>query len=480
MPVTPDRPDAEDRPSSADEARETVPLDPGQRPTVRVGVRPAAPERETVSLSRETVQLGRPGERPAAGDDHDAGDDRETVVVPRQREQGGRAGGRAPVVVAAAFATLWAAVLSWLPVTVVMGLAQLAEDTGSPLGAARAGLAGWLLGHGVPLTTPLGPLGIAPLLLTALIAWRLVRAGIHVTRAVGARRSGRVRDAALVAAAVGAAYAALGALAAVLVGNAGAGRAAVTLAGFGAVFGFAGAMRGTHAVRAVARRTRPVLRHGLRTGTVAALLLVAAGAATLGLSTALGGGQAADLIGAYRTGVAGQAGITLVSLAFAPNAAVWATAYLLGPGFAVGAGTEISLTDVAVGPLPAVPLVAGLPDGPVGGPGAALLAVPVLAAAVAGWLLGRRLQRPRTTPNGRVTPEPARWSLLLGAAAVAGVSGGAILGVAAWLSSGPLAGGRLSEMGPVPWQTAAFAAVVIALGALLGAAAARTFGAPRT
>ncbi len=489
MPTTPDRPDAGDRPPRARDAhddvahRETVPLDVrprvpaaerDNRDTVRVDVRPAAPgDRETVPLdpgNRETVRLDRQG----IPDDLA---NRETVAVPRQREG---AAGRAPYAVAAGFATLWAALLSYLPVAVVLGLAQLSEDAGSPWGAARAGLAGWLLGHGVPLTTALGPLGLAPLLLTVLIGWRLIRAGVHVTRAVGVRRSGRVRDAGLVALTIGTGYGLLGSLAAVLVDSAALQvswlRAGGTLACFGAAFGFVGAMRGTHALRALARRTHPVLRHGTRTGLVGGLTVLAVGAAAAGLSTALGGGQAADLIGAYRTGVAGQAGITLVSLAYAPNAAVWAAAYLLGPGFAVGAGTTVSLTDVLLGPLPAVPLLAGLPEGPVGGAGAALLALPVLVGSAAGWLLVRRLQRPRSNaPAGPPATPSAGWPLLLGAAAVAGLTAGVLLGVAAALSGGPLAGGRLSEVGPVPWQVAAFGALVVGGGALLGAAAARTF-----
>src|SRR4029453_10239862 len=103
------------------------------------------------------------------------------------------------------------------------------------------------------------------------------------------------------------------------------------------------------------------------------------------------GGRGADMRAAYRTGVAGQAGITLVSLAYGGNGAVWAAAYLLGPGFALGAGSTVRLTEVTVGPLPTVPLLSGLPNGPMGATGALLLAVPVLAAMVAGWLLTRRL-----------------------------------------------------------------------------------------
>src|SRR4051794_4768509 len=194
MPTSPDNPDAEDRSAAT---RETVPRD-GSRPdgqtdvrhqdTVRVQVRPSAPGRETVMLDRDGSPLRT----------------RETVAVPRQRTP--ERGGRAPLPVAAVFATLWAALTSYLPVASVLALAQLSESSGTFAGSLRLGLAGWLLGHGVPVTTSIGPLALAPLLLSALIAWRLVRAGVHLTRAMGARRSGRVRDAGLVGLAVGIGY----------------------------------------------------------------------------------------------------------------------------------------------------------------------------------------------------------------------------------------------------------------------------------
>ncbi len=57
---------------------------------------------------------------------------------------------------------------------------------------------------------------------------------------------------------------------------------------------------------------------------------------------------------------------TLVGIAFVPNAVLLGGAYLLGPGFAVGAGTVVSPTAVVLGPLPAFPLLAALPDA--GGP----------------------------------------------------------------------------------------------------------------
>jgi hypothetical protein len=373
-------------------------------------------------------------------------------------------------VVAAGVAAAWAALTSYLPVALVLGLAQLTEDAGSVTGALRAGLAGWLLGHGVPLATDAGPLGLTPLALTALAVWRLTRAGVHASRAIGARGGRSPRQALTAAGAVGVGYALLGALAAVPTGAAPA-RAGATFALVGTLAALAGALRTTAVARLLAARAPTQLRDGVRTGLVAGLLLLGAGAGAAGLAVATGGGDAADMIGAYRTGVAGQAGITLVSLAYAPNATIWSASYLLGPGFAVGVDTAVRTSEVSVGALPAVPLLAGLPSGPVDGYGAGLLAVPVLAGMAAGWLLARRLLRIAAEDRAELA-----WPALLVPAALAGPVAGLLLGVLAAVSGGPLGGGRLADIGPVGWQVAGAATAVVAAGALLGAAATRALG----
>jgi len=484
MPTPPDRPHG--RPAGSEdhvEAAEAVHL--AARETVPVTVRPSTPgDHPTVTID--------PADRPTVQIDLST---RETVKLPGQRRPPERRR-RAPLPVAAAFATLWAAVVSYVPVAAVIGLARTLEGQGGLGGAAHAGLAGWLLGHGVPIGTSIGPLALAPLLLTLLAGWRLNRAGLHVTRAIGARRSGSPGAAVKVAVTIGIGYAILGALAALVVNGRGtevsAGRAAVNFFLAGLAFSLIGSLRSTDALVVIARRIPPALRHGLRAGVVAALLILAAGAGFAGLSVVIGGGQAADMISAYRTGVAGQAGITLVSLAYGANGVVWAAAYLLGPGFLLGADSAVRLTEVTVGPLPTLPLLAGLPNGPMGASGAALLAVPVLAAMAAGWLLTRRLVSVHhvvdghlikgTGKAGRTPGDPApaapSWSLVLGAALLAGPVAGLVLGVLSWLSGGALGDGRLSEIGPVPWQVALVATVVVAVSAGIGAAAGRAFRAP--
>ncbi|MEV2238460.1 DUF6350 family protein [Micromonospora sp. NPDC049891] len=379
----------------------------------------------------------------------------------------------APLAVAALVAAVGAAVTTWLPVALTLWLFQLSEGAGSLLDAARAGAAGWLLGHGVPLATATGPLGLAPLAVTALAVWRLTRAGVHASRAIGARGGRSPGRTLAVAAAVGVVYGLLGTLAAVLVGAGGPGvspvRAGLTLVTVGTLAAGVGAARTTGVAKVFAEQAPMPLREGVRAGLVAALVLLGAGAAVAGLAVATGGGDAADLIGAYRTGVAGQAGITLVSLAYAPNVSVWTASYLLGPGFAIGTDTAVRTSEVSVGALPALPLFAGLPSGPVDGLGAVtVLALPVLVGMATGWLLARRLLRLASAERARLS-----WRRLLVPAALAGPVAGLLLGAAAKASGGPLGAGRLAEVGPVGWQVALAALLVTGGGALLGAAATR-------
>jgi len=149
--------------------------------------------------------------------------------------------------------------------------------------------------------------------------------------------------------------------------------------------------------------------------------------------------------------------------------AVWASAYLLGPGFALGTGSIIRLSEVTVGPLPTLPLLAGLPNGPMGVTGALLLALPVLAGMAAGWLLTLRVTR---EAGDAARGKPA-WSLVLGGGLIAGPVAGVALGLMARFSGGSLGDGRLATIGPDPWQVALVATAVLGLAAAIGAAAAR-------
>jgi hypothetical protein len=280
-----------------------------------------------------------------------------------------------------------------------------------------------------------------------------------------------VRPAIRASAAVAVGYALVGAIAAKLAATADVSvspwRAAGTFGLFAGVAATLGALGYGRAGRRWARRLPRTLTDAVRAGLAAVAFLVAAGAAAGGLALALAGGAATDMLASFRAGVVGQAGITVVCLVFLPNLAIWGTAYLLGPGFAVGVGTVVSPGDVLLGPVPALPVLAGLPSGPLSGIGPALLGVPLIAGLAAGILLSRR------------SPLSQRgWGGMLGAAVLAGPVAGVVLQLAAAASGGALGSGRLSQLGPVDWRVGLFATGVITVGTAFGAAAARTVTRP--
>lgn len=84
--------------------------------------------------------------------------------------------------------------------------------------------------------------------------------------------------------------------------------------------------------------------------------------------------------------------VLLLLVALLPNAAVWAAAYGLGPGFTLGAGTVVGpLAEGGDARLPPFPLLAALPPDGSGGLLACVVAgcVPLLAAVTAGWFVAR-------------------------------------------------------------------------------------------
>jgi hypothetical protein len=406
---------------------------------------------------------------PAAQPDHDpdpATAARETVPVPRQRSVAAAYRRGAPLPVAGGVAALWSALVTFLPVAVVVTLLQAAEDGPLAIGApVRVAAAGWLLAHGAPVQTQIGEIGLAPLALSVFAAWRVARAGLHVVRAQGAVGSGSFPAALVAAVAVALAYGLIGVLAAAAVGGPAwvstVLRAAATMTGFGLLAAGYGALRATGAAGRLTARVPVLLRAAGRAGVVAGAGVLASGAATAGTALAVGGGPAAEMFAAYGTGVPGQAGLTLLCLVYAPNLSVWAAAYLVGPGFAVGTDTVVRSSEVVVDPLPALPVFAALPTGPLPTLGAALLVAPVLVGGVAGWSLARGLP-------GR----PAAWPRLAAGALLAGVVAGVLVGLAALASGGPLGDGQLAVIGPDPVLVAGSTAATVAPSALLGAGAA--------
>jgi hypothetical protein len=394
----------------------------------------------------------------------------ETPGRPEPRPSG------APLVVAAVVTTGWAVLVSVTPVLLAVGGVLLVSPNPADTEAVlRTGFAAWLLAHGVPLRTELGPIGLVPLAVSALAAWRVTRAGVHAARAAGARRSRSVAPALRAGLAVAVAYGLYGTVLALGVSTpdlrVSAVRAGLTLGAFGLLAGLTGALREGGWIARWMRWVPHPVRDGVRTGGVAALLVIAAGAAATGLALALHAGVATDMLREYRTGVVGQAGLTLVCLVYAPNVAVWGASYLVGPGFAFGVGTTVSAAAVSIGPVLPLPVLAAVPMRPLPAWSGVLLAVPLAAGMIAGWLLRRRQVRSGAEPG---------WLASLAPAALAGPVAGALIGLAAVASRGPIGSGRLAEVGPAAWPLAGIAAAVTAAGATVAVAALRALAARTT
>ncbi|MGQ4442078.1 DUF6350 family protein, partial [Streptomyces violaceoruber] len=154
-------------------------------------------------------------------------------------------------------------------------------------------------------------------------------------------------------------------------------------------------------------------------------------------------------------GWSGRLAVLLLCLTLVPNAAVWAAAYALGPGFVLGAGHVVAPTASAPAPLlPPFPLLAAVPDA---GPGTPLHwaagAVPLLAGAVVGWFTARAATAGEPKERG-AGPAAGVWSWRRTAAAavVAAVLCAVLVALLAAFAGGPLGSAALARFGPVWWQ----------------------------
>jgi hypothetical protein len=197
---------------------------------------------------------------------------------------------------------------------------------------------------------------------------------------------------------------------------------------------------------------RPVLR-GVLAGLLTALALCAAVVAVALASDARGYAALSGSLGGAAAGAVGLLGLGALLL---PNAAAAVLGLAAGPGFFVGSGTLVSVHGVTLSAVPALPLLAALPDTQAV-PLIAFVsqAVPALAGLVAGTTLGRWLG---SADGGSVVAGLA--------GIVSGVLLGVVSGVLVWMAGGTLGDGGLAQVGAPPLATG------IAVAAQAGIAAA--------
>ena len=367
---------------------------------------------------------------------------------------------RSPVVTGA-IAAFWAGVVGLsVCVVTVLALWALAERGVSGTGdAVHAGVLAWLAANHGTLVLSTGVVDLVPLGLMAVPLLALFRCG---------RWAGQAAAEALPAA-LGAtlSMSVVYGVGAGMVASASAQRGSAAEVGsvlvgavlFAFVAGGCGVLQGARLWDELWAVLPEPAESVLRAAAAGLAVLLGGGALLLAGSLVWHGSRVGELTRALDVGAAGGLGVLLVCVLAVPTAVVWAASYTVGPGFAVGVGTTVAPSGVTVGAVPALPLMAALPDSG-HAPGASLVAlvVPPLAGVVVGWFAAHR---PAPGPG----PVAGRTA---GEALVAGALAGLGLGLLAALSSGSLGAARMTDLGPDALRVAVAAAVEVgAIAALV-------------
>jgi hypothetical protein len=210
--------------------------------------------------------------------------------------------------------------------------------------------------------------------------------------------------------------------------------------------------------------TRAIVGTALRGGAAAAAAVITAAAVVVIASLLANYARIITLYENLHTEALGGVALTVAQILFLPNLVIWAAAWLVGPGFAIGSGSAVSPLGTTLGPIPSIPILGALPQGSF-----VFAFVGLLVPLLAGFLVGAILSGPlaaRIQSTGRLT-----W--MLGAGLGAGVIGGAILGLLAWASAGSIGPGRLLSVGPDPLLVGLIAALELGVTAFVGMAASR-------
>ncbi|MFC3996998.1 DUF6350 family protein [Nocardiopsis sediminis] len=327
----------------------------------------------------------------------------------------------------------------------------------------RTAVQGWLVGHNVGFAIPGGRVTMLPLGLVVLPGLLLYRAGRWLARSCELPRLRHVFRAAL---AIAGPYAAIaGTLA--LIGQTEVIRPSMVqalIAGFVLAFlaGGLGALVQLLKDKGIPRRRllrlMPDRPRSLLVGTASATgLLLLTGAVLFCASLIAGFDEAVATTRELEPGIIGGALLLIMQLVYVPNAVVFGVAYAVGPGFAVGAGTMVAPTGVAVGPLPLFPMLAALPEN---GPAPALSIIALAAPFVAGGVAGVLTQRSAPTVVSEAAP---LWGF------VCGVTTGLVCAALSILAGGPLGADRLATVGPSAWQVGLITALEVGVTAAISA-----------
>ena len=108
---------------------------------------------------------------------------------------------------------------------------------------------------------------------------------------------------------------------------------------------------------------RATVGAALRAGAAAVAIILAVSAVALTALLVLGYADIIRLYEALHTEVVGGVAVTALQLALLPDLVVWTASWFVGPGFAIGTGSQVSPLGTSLGPLPALPVFGALPTG---------------------------------------------------------------------------------------------------------------------
>lgn len=372
-------------------------------------------------------------------------------------------------------------------VVAVIAWTLSASPIGTLFTVVAASVQVWLLGHGATLSYDGGSFGFTPWLVSALPIWLCYRAGRRLTIAGGITKARRkaarsrplTRYSPLISwAAMSVVYALIAMAVSAAMGRqplpthpwqaAGGALAIAAIAGGIGVLRIpkkhrhdAGDFPQTRLRARVSARVGDAIvdfaAASVRAALLAAGIILAAGFVLLIVTLVIHHHQFAALYGALDASGTGAAVLTFGQLLVVPNLSTWAASWMTGTGFVLGTGSSISPFGTTIGPIPAVPVLAGIPTD-VADWAWIFVVVPALAGLAAGWWL--------------LAKGTEGWlKQLIGAASIA-VGAGVLLGILGWLSGGAVGPGLLAVTGPPAVQFGAISAA----GAFVGAALALLAG----
>jgi Family of unknown function (DUF6350) len=265
--------------------------------------------------------------------------------------------------------------------------------TFSIAGVLHAAGPGWLAAYQVPVTIGGRPLGVLPLLVTIGMCLLVARSASHAADRLGYREPGQAVN---VVAPMTAAHAMLSAV--VALSSVGGGVTVEPLAGFlvpgslAALSATVGVAKPCGIVAGLRAYLDPVAIRGLRAGALGMAGLFACGALVFTVSLMSSARTVGELFDSNAAGFGSGAGMLLLSLGYLPNAVIGTLAFTAGPGFSLGQ-VSIGVFTFAGGPVPGVPILAGIPEHPARWWGL-LMVLPAAVGALVGWSLRRSDDRP--------------------------------------------------------------------------------------